>query len=223
MRRFVIIGQMASASGNFSLDDLPSTSGRLDVLLRSLRAALLTSHGLRKDVLVYLVLRGGSAGPRVLRVVGQNAKFIRPDERSLATLVKKTLAAVETAAETFVEVRPGLELRQGDLSEVLAELGSAPRFVLHEDGRDIREHALESDDAWFFLGDHVGFDVVSLALLERSGCQRLSVGPVSLHTDDVVSLVSNELDRRFGGPHASTHPAGGANVPPAGSSAPPSS
>jgi tRNA (pseudouridine54-N1)-methyltransferase len=209
MRRFVIIGQIASASGDFSLDDLPSTSGRLDVLLRCLRAALLTSHGLRQDVMVYLVLRGGSTGPRLLRVRSQTAKFIRPDERSLATLVKKTLSAVETAPDDFVEVRPGLELRQGDLAEVLAEMGDAPRFVLHEEGRDIREQAFASDDAWFFLGDHVGFDVVSLALLERSGCQRISVGPLSLHTDDVVTLAMNELDRRFGALHVSSLPPSG--------------
>ena len=40
-RRFVVIGQQASASPDFSLLDLPGTSGRLDVLLRCLRAALL--------------------------------------------------------------------------------------------------------------------------------------------------------------------------------------
>jgi tRNA (pseudouridine54-N1)-methyltransferase len=199
LRRFVLIGQTAFASADFSLEDLPSSSGRLDVLLRALRAAFLVSHGLRHDVLVYLVLRGGSDAPRLLRVDGRTAKFLRPDERSLATLVKKTLAAATTpASENFVEVRPGLELRQGDLADVLCEVGAAPCFVLHEDGADIRERALTSDDAWFFIGDHLGFDVVSLALLERGGAQRISVGPVSLHSDDVVALVSNELDRSSG-------------------------
>ena len=198
MRRFVLIGQTASASGDFSVEDLPATSGRLDVLLRAVRAALLVSHGLRRTVQVYLLLRGGGAEARLLRINGASAKFLRPDERSLATLVKKTLSAVETPSRSFVEVRPGLELRQGDLSELLDELGDAPCFVLHEGGADIRAQSFASDDAWFFIGDHVGFDVVSLALLERRGCQRLSVGPLSLHSDDVVTLVSNELDRRFG-------------------------
>jgi tRNA pseudouridine-54 N-methylase len=81
--------------------------------------------------------------------------------------------------------------------EILAELGSTPCFVLHEQGADARGVAGLSDDAWYFIGDHLGFDVVSLALLERHGCRRLSVGPLSLHSDDVVSLISNELDRRF--------------------------
>jgi len=198
VRRFVVIGQTALATGDFSLDDLPSSSGRLDVLLRAVRAAPLVSHGLRRDVQVYLVLRGGSEGPRTLRVDGQTAKFLRPDERSLATLVKKTLGAALTVSDSFVEVRPGLQLRAGDLGELLREVGEAPCFVLHEQGTDIREQAFTSDDAWYFFGDHLGFDVVSLALLERQGCPRVAVGPISLHTDDAVTLVSNELDRRFG-------------------------
>ena len=197
MRRFVLIGQTALASGDFSVDDLPSSSGRLDVLLRAVRAALLVSHGLRRDVQVYLVLRGGSDGPRTLRVDGQTAKFLRPDERSLATLVKKTLGAALTVSDSFVELRPGLQLRAGDLTELLREVGDTPCFALHEEGADIREQAFVNDDAWYFFGDHLGFDVVSLALLERHGCPRIAVGPVSLHTDDVVALVSNELDRRF--------------------------
>jgi tRNA (pseudouridine54-N1)-methyltransferase len=195
VRRFVLIGQTAFGSSDFSLDDLPSSSGRLDVLLRALRAALLVSHGLRRDVLVYLVLRGG-AQARLLRVDGRSAKFLRPDERSLATLVRKTLAAAPSPCPDFVELRPGLALRDGDLPDVLSEAQGAPCFVLDEAATDLRAQAELSEDAWFFIGDHLGFDVVSLARLDRHGCQRVSVGPVSLHSDDVIALVHNELDRR---------------------------
>ena len=197
MRRFVLIGQTAHASSDFSLEDLPGSSGRLDVLLRAVRASLLVSHGLRRDVLLYLVLRGGSLGPRLLRVDGLRAKFLRPDERSLATLIRKTLAAAPSPCPELVELRPGLSVRDGDLADVLVEATGAPCFVLHEGGADLRERAPATDDAWFFLGDHLGFDVVSLALLDRHGCERVAVGPVSLHGDDVIALVHNELDRRF--------------------------
>src|SRR5579859_1075721 len=88
VRRFVIIGQKATASDDFLLDDLAGTSGRLDVLLRCIRAAILTSHGVRRDVVVYLLLQGGAKAPRVLRVDPVATKFLRPDERSLAMLVK---------------------------------------------------------------------------------------------------------------------------------------
>jgi tRNA pseudouridine-54 N-methylase len=97
-----------------------------------------------------------------------------------------------------VELRPGLALRDGDLPDVLREASDAPCFVLHEASADLRARPSVSEDAWFFIGDHLGFDVVSLALLERHGCERISVGPVSLHSDDVITLVHNELDRRHG-------------------------
>jgi tRNA (pseudouridine54-N1)-methyltransferase len=196
VRSFVLIGQTARASADYSIEDLPSTSGRLDVLLRCLRAALLISNGLRRDVRVYLVLRGGSEAPRVLRISGENAKFLRPDERSLAILLKKTLA-VSSSRDGFVEVRPGLALCSGDLDVVLSDVGEAPRFVLHEQGRDIRDHHFREAAATFFIGDQLGFDAATLARFDALGYERLAIGPVSLHSDDVVSVVSNELDRRF--------------------------
>lgn len=198
MRRFVLIGQTASASGDFSLEDLASSSGRLDVLLRCIRAALLVSNGLRREVQVYLVLRGGEQAPRVLRIDGRSAKFLRPDERSLALLVKKTLAGQPAApAGQFQELRPGLALAAGDLEVVLAEVGDAPKFLLDEAGSDIRECRLAHDDATFFIGDQLGFDAVTLLRLAALGCVRISLGPVSLHSEDAISVLGNELDRRF--------------------------
>jgi tRNA (pseudouridine54-N1)-methyltransferase len=201
MRRFVIIGRKASASEEFSLDDLPSTSGRLDILLRGVRAALLTSHGLRRDAMVYLVLLGGPRAPRVLRVRGDAAKFIRPDERSLATLAKKTLASrADEGAPGFVDVKPGIAIARGGLEEVLTDAAGAALFLLDEGGEDLRKveplGADDSADLAFFLGDHGGFDAGTRARLDAAGARPVSIGPVPVHADDVVAIVSNELDRR---------------------------
>jgi len=198
VRRFVIVGQTANASGDFSTEDLPSSSGRLDVLLRCMRAALLVSHGLRRDVVVYLVLRGGAQAPRVLRVDGQCAKFVRPDERSLAILVKKTLAVFAASGEqgAFVEVRPGLSVAEGDLECVLLDAAGAIPYLLDEHGPDLRAEALDAADQLFFVGDHLGLDEDTRARIVALGGRPVSIGPLSLHSDDVVAVVSNELDRR---------------------------
>lgn len=198
MRRFVLIGRTAIASGAFRLDDLPGSSGRLDALIRCLRPAFLTSHGLRRDVETYLVLRGGEDGPRTLRVRGDRVKFLRPDERSLALLVQKTLAAAPSnLGSSFLELRPGLELRCGDLAELSPELGAAHRFCLEEGARDLRQHLPPRDDGWFFIGDHLGFDTETSTQLRSLDCQPVSVGPRSLHAEDVITLVQSELDRTF--------------------------
>lgn len=195
MRSFVVIGRTATASAEFLLDDLPGSSGRLDVLLRCVRAALLYSHGLRSDVRVYLVLRGGPSAPRVLRVDSQRARFIRPDERSLALLVKKTLAAVPDAlGDDFIEIRPGIAAARGDLDCVLADLSGAALCVLDERAPDVRGLALPRDAA-YVLGDHLGLDVTDQQRLSALNALGMSVGPLSLHSDDVIAILSNELDR----------------------------
>ena len=200
IRRFVIIGQKATASPNFSLVDIPGTSGRLDILLRCLRSALLVSHGLRKDTLVYLVLLGGEHAPRVLRVDGRHVRFVRPDERMLAVLVQKALARAPTDAEpdVFFEIRPGLAVARGGIEAVLADIGTAcaASYVLEEDARDVRDLPLEADDVVVFVGDNHGFDGATRARLDALGAIPIGVGPVSVHADDAITIVCNEMDRR---------------------------
>lgn len=200
MRRFVVIGQKATASADFSLTNLPASSGRLDVLLRCLRAGLLYSHGVRRDTVVYLVLLGGPRAPRTLRFDGATARFLRPDERSLAVLAQKALAA-PAEGSGFVAVRPGVAIAEGGLDAVLADFNErepAALYVLEEGAPDLRDAALDAPaprDVAFFLGDHVGFDEATRAALAALGATPVSVGPVSVHADDVVTLVTNELDR----------------------------
>ncbi len=197
MWSFVVIGQRALASGEFSLDDLPSSSGRADVLARCIRAALLFSHGVRHDVRLYLLLGGGPSAPRTLRIEGRTARFLRPDERSLAVLLKKALArAAELAGPGFMELKPGIALASGGLDCVLTDLGEAALYVLEAGASDVRGVALPGATAAFFIGDHLGFEASIRATLSQLGARPLSVGPVSLHSEDAITLVLNELDRR---------------------------
>lgn len=205
-RRFVIVGQKATASPDFSLVDIAGTSGRLDILLRCLRSALLVSHGLRRDTIVYLVLLGGALAPRVLRVDGRHVRFIRPDERMLAILVQKALARSSPDAEpgVFVEIRPGLAVARGGVEAVLADRGKddpkpSATYVLEEDARDLRDGPLASDDVVVFVGDQHGFDEATRARLAAAGAVAIGVGPISVHADDAITIVCNEMDRRRAG------------------------
>jgi tRNA (pseudouridine54-N1)-methyltransferase len=195
VRRFVVIGQRASASPDFSLSDIPSTSGRLDVLIRCLRAALLISHGVRRDTIVYLCLLGSADRPRSLRFDGPAARYMRPDERSLATVIKKCLAANGGGSE-FSEVRPGIAIAEGGVERVLSELGETRLYLLEEGAADLRDRVVGAADSCFVLGDHLGMTPEVRGLLLERGAEPVSVGPVSLHAEDVITLVANELDRR---------------------------
>lgn len=198
VRNFAIIGQKASSSDEFILDDLPGTSGRLDVLVRCLRAAMLSSHGIRRGVVVYLVLLGGPLAPRVVRVDGAGVQFLRPDERSLAVRMKKVLASrADEGTNAWVTVKPGFAVTRGGFERVLADVDDAKPFILDEGAPDIREvRGLGESHALFVIGDHLGIPEDVRAQLATVGAQRISIGPVSLHADDVVTVVTNELDRR---------------------------
>lgn len=204
VRNFAIIGQKASSTEEFILDDLPGTSGRLDVLVRCLRAAMLSSHGIRRGVVVYLVLLGGPLAPRVVRVDGAAVLFLRPDERSLAVRMKKVLASRDDeplaragASYPWVTVRPGFAVARGGFERVIADVDGATPWILDEGAPDIRETAeLASTHGLFVIGDHLGIPDDIRAQLDALGARRISIGPVSVHADDVVALVTNELDRR---------------------------
>lgn len=191
----MVIGSRAVASGRFLYQDLPGTSGRLDVLLRCMRAALLVSHGVRQDAVVYLVLLGGYGAPRSLRVEGASVRYLRPDERSLATLVRKALEE-HPEGPGFTAVRPGVAVARGGLDAVIADAGACAWYLLDEGGEDLREATLSAGPKAFLLGDHRGLDEATLARVAALGASALRVGPVSIHADDVVAVVSNELDRR---------------------------
>jgi tRNA (pseudouridine54-N1)-methyltransferase len=196
MRRFVVLGQTATASPGFSLDDLPGSSGRLDVLLRALRSALLTSHGLRRDTIAYLVLLGDPTAPRAIRVDGRVAEYIRPDERSLAGRVKNALAW-DLEADGFAVERQGMAVARDGLDAVVADIGPMTPYVLEEGGADMRLAALDAPNPVFFVGDHLGFAGATRQTMASLGAVPLSVGPMSVHADDAIALAHNELDRRL--------------------------
>lgn len=195
MRRFVVIGHKATTSPDFSLKDIPGTSGRIDVLLRCVGSGLLVSHGLRQDTLLYLVLLGGPDAPKTLRFRGGQLRNVNPDERSTATLVQKALAT-STTGPVWQPASPGIDVAAIGLAELLPEFGGVARYVLDENGSDVRDQPLDHRDSVFFVGDHTGFTRDEQTLLETAGARRVSVGPVSLHADDAIAVLHNELDRR---------------------------
>lgn len=194
MRRYVIVGQRARTEGDFLLADIPSTSGRIDVLLRALRSALLVSHSVRRDTVVYLVLLGSPERVRTVRIEGAASKYLRPDERSLATTLKKALLCPNIEA-TFTPVRPGIAVAADGLACVLPELSNSRLFLLEPGGADVRGCDFSHPENTFLLGDHLGFTPQIREQWLQLGAESISVGPVALYTEDTIALVANELDR----------------------------
>ncbi len=192
MRAFIVLGHKVPLTPNFSLNDLPGSAGRLDILCRCVTAAFCLSHGIRRDVTVYLVLQNQI----VLRLEGRRLKHLNPDERSTAALIQKALKACTERTGTEIESTPGIFVASGGLPHVLQRVADEGLTVywLHERGSPIR-HVQLSTDAAFVLSDHLEFLPEEEAIL--ADFPKLSLGPLSLHADHCIVLAHNELDVRF--------------------------
>jgi tRNA (pseudouridine54-N1)-methyltransferase len=190
MRTFAVVGHLAPTGDGFSLDDLPGSAGRMDILCRCVHAALTLSHGIRRDAEIHLILLGPPTPPKEILIRGESVRSLSPDERSTAALVRKALAL--PVGEAFREASPGVLVRRGDLEGLLAGEEYA---VLSEDGRDLR--TVRDLPGAFLLSDHLDFTAGEEEML--SGLPRISVGPRVLHADQAITVVENELDRREAG------------------------
>ncbi len=195
MRAFVVLSHTGPLSPDFPLADLPGSAGRLDILCRCATEAFLLSHGIRRDVRLYLVIRGSL----VIRLDGASLRYLNPDERSTAALIRKAIGVVQGAKEgAWVSSTPGIHARWGSLSAVRRELegDGYSLYLLEEGGEFIRAVELPQPAA-FFLSDHRDFTPEDLSHLE--GIPRISLGPLSLQAQTCIALVHNELDLREAG------------------------
>ena len=187
MTSFAIIGHHARTDGGFSLNDLPGSGGRMDVLCRCVNASLFLSHDLRRDTDCSLVLCGEPDGPKTVKFSGAQVRSLSPDERSAAALIRKVIDT--PCGSEFREAAQGVFIRKGGLERLMGEHAFA---VLDEKGTDIRK--AECLPGAFLLSDHLNFTEAEEALL--TGCPRFSVGPKCLHADHAITVLQNELDRR---------------------------
>lgn len=201
MRTFVVVGHRAVTAPNFSLDDVPGTSGRLDVLLRSVAAAFTVSHGIRRDAEAYLLLLGPPDPPRCVWIQGERLRHLNPDERTTATLFKKALALQPTGT-AWLQSTPGIAVNKVKLEGLLERLKGRELVLLEEGGQDLY--------AWkpgpspvFVLGDDKGFTDAEVAAVRKAGAQQVSVGPTAVHADQAITIMHNYLDR-VQGPSPST-------------------
>lgn len=194
MRRFVVIGHRAMTSGDFKLDDLAGGTGRLDVLLRCINSAFFLSHNIRRDTEIHLILQGPPHPPKTVRLVGSELKYLNPDERSTAALVRNALLQKVAGEERS---SPGIYVSNRSYRDVLSLVPKGEQIVyLREDGTDVREFQFEQD-VTFVLGDDQDLTLEEEGLLLKYEPKIISLGPASYHADHCISIVNNDLDRRW--------------------------
>ena len=189
MRQFVLYAGTALTSPDFSLDDLPGSGGRMDLVARCVGNALWLSHAVRRDTCIHVVACGEPHPPVVITFAGERLRGVSPDERNIAAWIQKTLAGTRR--------NPGIRVRDLRFQELIEELADDGTFfyILHEEGNELGTRAL-NEDAAFVLGDHLGLPPIEGAFVERFAHEKISLGPISYLASHCITILHYELDRR---------------------------
>ncbi|HKN07813.1 MAG TPA: tRNA (pseudouridine(54)-N(1))-methyltransferase TrmY [Thermoplasmata archaeon] len=200
MRRFLILAHRVPTGGQFTLNDLAGGAGRMDEVARAVSTAFTLSNDLRRDTEV-TVLFVADPPPKARRIdlVGARLRYLNPDERSTAALLKNALVRSADFPRPF-ESSPGLTVAAAEPTADLRTFLTQPNAVwLSEDGRPIEEWSSPGGQIAAVVSDPYDPTPEERDLLLSSGVPRLSVGPRSLRTSQVVDLVHHELDLREAG------------------------
>lgn len=192
MRRFIVVGHRAITSGDFKLNDLCGSTGRLDVLLRCINSAFFLSHDMRRDVELFLILQGEPDPPKTIRLVGSELKYLNPDERSTGALIRNAL--LKKASEHEQMSTPGMYISKRGFEDVIISLAGISKIVyLREDGESFNPSS-DSGDYTFILGDDKDLTEEEEAVVLKQEPDIISLGTLSYHSDHCILLVQNILD-----------------------------
>jgi len=207
MRRFLLVAHRVPTTGEFTLNDLAGGAGRMDEVARAVSTAFTLSNDLRRDT-EFTVLFVADPPPKARRIVisGARVRYLNPDERSTAALLKNALTRSVDFPRPF-ESSPGLTVAPVDpVAEVRSFLAQANPVWLTEDGGRIEEWPSPGGEIAAVVSDPYDPTPEERDLLSAIGVPRVSVGPRSLRTSQVIDLVHHELDLREAARSATSAP-----------------
>jgi tRNA (pseudouridine54-N1)-methyltransferase len=199
-RAFLLLAHRVPVRGDFSLNDLAGLGGRMDEVARTVSTAFTLSNDLRRDTSV-TILFSAEPPPRARRIdlAGDRLRYLNPDERSTAALLKNALTRTADDPREL-ESSPGLTVGPAEPERVLAEFLARPGAAwLTEAGGPIAKWQPAGEGVVLVLSDPFDPTPEELGILDASGTPKLSVGPRSLRSSQVVDAVQRELDLRPGG------------------------
>ena len=197
MRRFLILAHRVPVDGAFSLNDLAGGAGRMDEIARAVSTAFTLSNDLRRDTEVtVLFVQAPPPLSRRIDLHGDRLRYLNPDERSTAALLKNALTRSREFPQPF-ESSPGLVVSAVDPPQELAAFLARPGAIwLTETGRPIAAWTPTSPEFAAVVSDPYDPTPEETTLLTGSSVPRVSVGPRLLRTSQVIDVVHRELDVR---------------------------
>ncbi|MGC8812614.1 MAG: tRNA (pseudouridine(54)-N(1))-methyltransferase TrmY [Candidatus Aenigmatarchaeota archaeon] len=198
MREFILRASKAVTHPYFNLNDLPSSAGRMDLVCRCISSALWVSNDLRRDTKIFVILEGPPNPPRTIVFDGNSLKGVNPDERNIASHIKKALeVGLNLGLEQEINVSPGIKVAKKSFESLIKEKSKETQLLyLHPEGKDIREIEIKENVA-FILGDHIGIARKTEKLIERLNIEKVSLGSKIYLASHAIVIANYELDRRW--------------------------
>lgn len=190
MREYIYFSAHAVTTGNFK--DLMK-AGRMDIAIHTFINSFFISHKFREDVKLHFIFYGQPDPPKHIEI--QLTPELNVSKKDIVSLIKKVLYKYrkgerrEVFPKVFVEKKSLLKIIQGFLEE------GKKIFVLDKKGEDIRE--IENlENSVFILGDQDGLPLKEMKRIKKKMI-KVSVGPKIYFASQTITLVNNEMDRRF--------------------------
>jgi len=187
MRIFFVIDHSVELK-DFSLNALSSENGRVDLVCKLIKDSFLISNSIRKDTVLYIFF---SKSKKTIMFIGNQLLYLNPDERSIASILKKVFLLYLKEKIIGKEYSPGIYLYNWNIEEVLKRI-NLPVVLLLEEG--IMDTTKIRQNVAFVLSDHTNFSTEEIDIIKNYNPFILKISPYSLHTDQCITIIHNKLD-----------------------------
>ncbi len=183
-------------SPDFKTTDITGKGGRLDIIARSINAALWLSHGMRRNVVFHTILHGPPEPPVYIRFEGSKLRKVQPDEQNIIKFIKKALERMKPDRE--VESTPGVFVTRKSFQELLEEHSDKEIILLDENGghgpERIQELAREGKNMFIILGDYEDLTPEEKNLVKDMRGETVGLGPVPYLASHCIVITNWLID-----------------------------
>jgi len=175
---------------NYTIKDIPGSSGRLDVISRSILAAMLGDNGLDTNVEVWVFLE--NYGTFIFNSNDFNDDYFPKNEISLSDYFVKYIRNMREPNP--LKMVKGVSMNIFKALQIFIKL-NFQIFVLDEDGQDFYsffENFNHNDNLLFIIGNQIG-EMITSEDLTHFNFKRISLGSQSYLASSVIRLIKLNL------------------------------
>lgn len=175
--------------------DLGFVDQTVSKLSACIRAAFFLSHGIRRDTILYILVKDGNF---MIKLVGDELKYLGPDIRSIALLLMKAQMELKELNKKRTTSKRGVYVLENNANQIetLRNITANQVIFPNINGKNIEKIMLTSSINSIIPIEYPFSDFVKNQLVKQ-GCQEVffrGIYPI----DNFIVMVHNKLDSLWG-------------------------